>query len=79
MIKVNKEDFITLVFKAKGKKDIKLDVTLEQFSDSTDPLDFLYETEEECTESSCLVNGFCECGTIFEDYEFSHILIKNKK
>ncbi|MBS9774749.1 MAG: hypothetical protein KGV59_06295 [Tenacibaculum sp.] len=75
--RLNKEDYITLVFKAKDREDIKLDVTLEQFIDNIDPIDILFETYE-CTESSCQVNGFCECFE-YEDYEFSHILINLNK
>ncbi len=78
MRKLDKTDFITLVFKSEGKKDIKLDVTLEQFTYNADPLDILYETDE-CTESSCQVNGFCECCSNYEDYEFSHIIINDNK
>ena len=43
---------------------------IEAFEEITDP-------EPYCQESSCAVNGFCECNPINEDAELQHIKLYN--
>ena len=73
-------DVLIMVFKTNNPSDpiIKHEVTLEEaLSYENSPSSILEYMEDEynCTESTCQVNGYCECG-VYEDYYLDTITVK---
>lgn len=71
---------IKVVFKNPKGLKAHIVITVKQLLDMTS--DDLYEVLDNtapCTSSSCYneSNNFCDCGSVYEDYEIFEILLNN--
>lgn len=80
MIKLKKEDKVTLLFK-NGYDFVELNITVEELLHKTaeDFYDML-EIQHPCTSSSCNneSQNFCDCGKLYGDYEIVEIIYNVK-
>lgn len=70
------DENIKIVFEDNSGKTIKITVTVEQLIEKT--LDDFYEMLDNtspCTSASCNTESqnFCDCGSIYEDFEITGI------
>ena len=81
MLKLRKEDKVTLVFK-NGFNFAELTITVEQLINKTAE-DFYEMLEEEhpCTSASCNneSQNFCDCGTRYDNYEIVEVVYNEKE
>ena len=77
MIRITENDTIEVVF-MDGENEARAVLSLKTITRLL--MDESYEiiTDPKCEESSCAVNGFCECDPINEDMEFAAIYLNNK-
>ncbi len=68
-------DGIEFVYKTTKGKEISVIIPTQKIIDLCEEEAFEEITQPECSESSCAVNGFCECEPINEDAELQYIKI----
>jgi hypothetical protein len=68
-------DGIEFVYKTAEGKEISVVIPTQKIIDLCEDKAFEEITQPECGESSCAVNGFCECDPINEDAELQYIKV----
>ena len=81
MLKLRKEDKVTLLFK-NGYNFAELEITVEQLINKT--AEDFYEMLEEghpCTSASCNneSQNFCDCGSVYDDYDIVEVVYNGKE
>lgn len=74
MIRITDKDTIDVVF-ADGERTATASISLTKLKELIMDEAFETITTNDCSCSSCAVNGFCECNPVNEDMEYAGIYL----